>query len=189
MHFLSELAKEYGCYFWVENDTFFFRPEREGAQPIHLRRRVNLIAFSVRLSTAGQVEEVEARAWDTSQKTQISTTAKSSVLFPKMSNLSAVGKDRISRAYSGSTKRVIFAQNDGTTMEETQRFAESELRRLWKNLVTGDGSTIGNPAIRVGSILSIDDLGRFSGEYVVESARHELNQSGYRTSFQVRQHL
>ena len=83
----------------------------------------------------------------------------------------------------------MFASIHASTHEEAQRFADAELRRLRRNLITGDGATVGNPSLRVGTILFVDDFGRFSGEYVVESARHEINQGGYRTSFQVRQAL
>jgi phage protein D len=187
--FLEDLAREYGCRFWVEDETLFFRPEREGGLPIHLRRRVDLSAFSVRLSTAGQLAEVEARAWDTTQKAAIVATARASNSFRYTSKLSAAGTEQASRGASGKSKRVLFANIQANTHEEAQRFADAELRRLRRNLITGDGATVGNPAIRVGTVLFVDDFGRFSGEYVVESARHEMNQGGYRTSFEVRQAL
>jgi phage protein D len=189
LQFLEELAGEYGCMFWVENETLYFRPEREGGLPVELRRGIDLISLSVRLSTAGQVAEVEARSSSTSQKTQIVAVARASVSFPGIGKLSAAGVEQTTRGASGNARKVLHANIDATTQEEAQRYAEAELRRLRMNLVTGDGATIGNPEIRVGTVLSFSeaDLGRFHGHYFVDSVRHDLNESGYRTSFQMRQ--
>lgn len=185
--FLEQLASEYGCMFWVENNTLFFRPERTGGAPILLRRRVDLTAFSVRLSTAGQVAEVEARAWDTAQKTAITATARASDSFNFTGKLSAAGRHQAFRGADGNSRRVLFASIHAATHEEAQRFADAELKRLQRNLVTGDGATVGNPDVRVGSTVIIADMGRFSGEYLVDSVRHQINSSGYRTSFEIRQ--
>jgi phage protein D len=187
--FLEQLAGEYGCTFWVEDDTLFFRPEREGGVPIPLRRRVDLTAFSVRLSTAGQVAEVEARTWDTTQKATVVATARASNAFKYTGSLSSAGAQQAFRGVSGNSKRVMFANIRAASHEDAQRFADAELRRLRRSLITGDAATVGNPAIRVGSMVVIGDMGRFSGEYVVDSVRHQLNEGGYRTSFQIRQAL
>jgi phage protein D len=187
--FLEQLAREYGCMFWVEDETFFFRPERVGGAPIVLRRRVDLVSFSVRLSTAGQVAEVEARGWDTVQKAAVSATARASDSFSFTGKLSAAGTQQAFRGASGNSKRVLFANIHAATHEEAQRFADAELRRLRRNLVTGDAATVGNPDIHVGSTVIIDDMGRFSGEYVVDSVRHQINSGGFRTSFEIRQAL
>jgi phage protein D len=187
LQFLEGLAREYGATFWVEDDTFMFRPEREGGLPILLRRGVDLSAFSVRLSTVGQVAEIEARAWDTTQKQPIVATARANSSFSYMSKLSAAGADRTARGASGNSKRVLFADIQATTQEETQRFADAEMQRLQRNLITADGATVGNPGIHVGSTLIVDDFGRFSGDYMVDSVSHEIGQSGYRTSFHARQ--
>jgi phage protein D len=173
----------------VEDGTLFFRQEREGGIPIPLRRRFDLMAFSVRLTTAGQVAEVEARAWDTTQKKAIVATARADDSSGYVSKLSAAGAEQASRGASGKSRRVLFSGIRASTQEEAQRFADGELRRLRNNLVIADGTTLGNPAIRIGSTLLIGDMGRFSGEYIVQSVRHSLDESGFRTSFQARQPL
>jgi phage protein D len=72
---------------------------------------------------------------------------------------------------------------------EAQTLAHAELGKQQRNLLTAEGSTIGNPAIRVGTILTLENMGRFSGQYVVETARHDIGQAGYRTGFEMRQDL
>ena len=188
LELLDELATEYGCRFWVESDTLFFRPERVGSDTIALRRRLDLISLSVRLSTAGQVEEVEARTWDSANKKQITATARASELFPATDTLSSAGIDQTRRGASGNSKRVLHAEIDATTQEEAQRYAEAELRRLRRNLLTADAEVIGNPAIRVGTVVALSpaDVGRFHGEYIVDSARHDVDRNGYRTFLQMR---
>jgi phage protein D len=187
LQYLEQLASEYGCVFWVDDGLLHFQRDPLGVR-IPLRRRVNLAALSVRLSTAGQVGEVEARAWDTTQKQEIVAVARAAGSPAYAATLSIAGLEQTLQA-GASSKRVLFAGIDATTQEEAQRFADNELQRLRRNLVTAEGSTIGNPEIRVGTSLVIVEFGRFSGEYVVESARHVLDQGGYKTSFQARQYL
>jgi phage protein D len=65
-----------------------------------------------------------------------------------------------------------------------------ELRTKLNNRLTGSGTCIGNPEIRAGAMIRLDGLGPdFSGDYRVSSATHNMQASGYTTSFEVRKEL
>jgi hypothetical protein len=65
-----------------------------------------------------------------------------------------------------------------------------KLRNKLNNRLTGTGSAVGDPRIRAGSVIKLDDLGPdFSGNYRVAAANHTLDANGYRTSFKVRKEI
>ena len=56
-----------------------------------------------------------------------------------------------------------------------------------KDLVTGNGSTVGLPDLRAGRTVVIDGLGlRYSGKYLITETTHKIGGSGYTTDFTAR---
>lgn len=186
LEFIEHLAKANGFFFWVEGDTLSFKGSRVGAR-VHVTRGKNLISFSTRLSTSGQTSAVEVRGWDAAQKKAFSARAVTTQSQAYAVMLSATGQAQINGIGSYRSERVIYADGKVRTIAEAQKLADAELAEQGRALLTASGSAIGNPDIRVGSILILENMGRFAGDYVVETVRHDINQSGYRTSFTVRQ--
>jgi len=77
------------------------------------------------------------------------------------------------------------------TPVDAVKWALGEMRRRVNTKVTGRGSAIGDPRLRVGRTLSIAGVGsRFSGpNYRLTSVSHSFDSGGYRTSFEARQEL
>jgi uncharacterized protein involved in type VI secretion and phage assembly len=71
-----------------------------------------------------------------------------------------------------------------TTAGEASAVAQSTLDRLAKSFLEADGKAFGDPRLRAGDTVKIEDVGQFSGEYVLAQATHTYRGgTGYTTSF------
>lgn len=186
--FINELADSNGFSFWVEKNTLFFQARREGSQVI-VSRGKNLLSFSTRLTTAGHVQAVEVRGWDVSRKEPVSARALINQAPEYNAKLSLTGLLQIKGQSSKSSERVIFTDGSVKSAAEAKARADAEITKQRRNLLTADGSSIGNVDIQPGSTVLLNNMGRFSGSYVVNSARHAISESGYRTTFEMSQYL
>ena len=65
--------------------------------------------------------------------------------------------------------------------------AKAALNRVATEFITGEGSCIGNPDIKAGTVVELKGVGdRFGGQYYVVSCTHNIGQRGYHTFFTVR---
>lgn len=177
--FLEKLAEKYGYQFWVEAEKLFFKERREGTS-VDLVRGQNLLSFSTRLSTASLVGAVEVRYAGNQ-----TVTVRLDTLFKEIfERLPDVIEQQLKGGNGGKPiTTVLQLGNTVKSPEEAKRLAEVALENISRNLLEVEGSCIGDPAIQPGTILKVKGMLGFDGEYVVESATHTLNQSGYRTSF------
>ena len=59
--------------------------------------------------------------------------------------------------------------------------------KKYVELITGDGVSIGDPALRAGAVVEIAGLGsNFSGLYYIVRSTHSIGPGGYETGFSVR---
>lgn len=75
-----------------------------------------------------------------------------------------------------------------TTPVGSQSEADEHAKALYNDhavqTITGQGGTIGLPALRSGTVIMLQGLGpRFSGKYYIDQATHKLDGNGYLTSF------
>ncbi|MCP9835697.1 MULTISPECIES: phage late control D family protein [unclassified Cyanobium] len=193
LSFLQRLATRNGFQLWSENRTLFFMRRRPGPA-LRFRRGRNLVSFSARLSTAGQAAAVEVRSWNAARQELISATAAANLSPAYLSALSSTGLAQVigavGRVGSSSNTRVIHAQAEVNSISEAQAQAEQEMNDIRRQLITTNGSVVGDPLVKVGSVVMLEGMGRFSpGPYVVQSASHRLAASGYLTSFSMRPDL
>jgi uncharacterized protein len=179
--FIGVLAEEYGCDFWVLRRTLHFRRETPGNK-IKLRRGVNLLRIAVRLSTSGQVAGVAAQAWDTGSAQAMVAQANGEERKAYWGHLSAQA-----RTLLRSEAQVRHLR--GRDLAEAERRSEAEMRRLARQLIMAEGSTPGNPELRVGSVVELSNMGRFDGEYLAQSVRHSIGKDGFRTDFTLCLHV
>ncbi len=183
--FLQERALRIGYEMVVSDTTLFFRarPNRVSAE-LTLNREVELLDFSARLTTVGQVEEIFVKGWNPQDKEGITAH-------------STTGDEaRMGGAVSGpAMARQAFGDTGATAVETPVRDqAEAdELARGWfgemaLQYVEGQGLSIGRPDLRAGKMIEIAGIGRrFSGEYYVTTTEHIYRPAtGYRTAFTVR---
>ena len=90
----------------------------------------------------------------------------------------------------GESQAGITLVDEPVTLASAPRVIASHLIPKLNTRLTGSGSTIGNPRIKAGMVLRLEGIGRqFGGLYRVTSATHNLDGSGYRTSFEVRKEI
>jgi len=191
--FLQQLAQDNDFQLWAEGRTLFFLPLRPGPAVVFARRR-NLIAFSARLSTAGQVGEVEVRTRDVARDQAVTATASVGLSADFLGALSATGLVQVLGQALGlgaaGSKLVVHAEGRAANIQEAQTLADSTLAARRRQLLTAHGSVIGDPQVRVGSIVTLLGMGRFSlGLWTIQRVTHRIDQSGYRTDFTMRQIL
>jgi len=180
--FLEELAQANGYFLWVDRDTLYFKRDRPAPKPntIRLEWGKTLMSFSARLSTAGQVNEVEVRGWDPVQKQSLSARVKRRGTVT--AKLAPTGQKQIDKGTGGRSERII-AKAPVSNAQEAEAYAKAILAQ--QSLISGNGVSVGNPEIRVGTTLELSGIGRFDGSYTVTQVTHTLNDNGYQTSFQV----
>ncbi|WP_090111022.1 phage late control D family protein [Cohnella sp. OV330] len=72
---------------------------------------------------------------------------------------------------------------------EALRIAKQRLREKNKNYGKASLSLAGDVRMAASSTINVKGWGRFDGKYIIESARHTVDSSGYRTDIQIRKVL
>jgi phage protein D len=182
--FLAERALLAGAELSVDDKTVRFkRPNGAAAQPVELSWEEGLSEFSVRLTAADQVSEVEVRGWDPAQKRAISSTASDSQAAP---SIGVQPGDIRSSAFGSAT--ALVTERPVKDAAQAQAIAQAALDHAVGAIVRADGVTTGDPRIKAGARISIQGMGtRLSGTYDVTSTTHVCSPStGYQTRFSIR---
>jgi phage protein D len=189
--FLMERAKriDYEFFIGLDEDTgeevFSFIPRRDGrdARALQVRQFTwgeNLMSFTPRLSSTGQVAEVTVKGWDPRTKKGIEYTARARDLP------SSAPPDRSGPAKADSRTRNIVYDSPVASVEEAQRLAISMLMERANCYTKGTAQIIGLPDLRPGDTVNIGGVGcRFNGQYHVKKVVHSLGASGFTTTFDV----
>ena len=182
LDFLVELAKLNKYFVRVDSGTLYFgKQPLKPPETIQLEWGKNLLDFSPRLSTAGLVNEVVVRGWDPIQKQRISVSMTRATEKPSL--LSEAGLKQISKGSGGRSQRVVDVPV--ASLLEAEALADSILRNQQATAISGSGTCLGNPTMRVGGKLELRGIGRFSGSYFVSKVTHTIGGNGYLTSFEV----
>lgn len=181
--FVKKLADLDGYYLWADENTLHFKQQRPAPTSISLAWGRTLMSFSPRLTTAGQVQNVEVRGWDPVQKQSFSVTAQRPA--GPASGLSASGQTQLA-AGSGGQSTLLITDAPVASAQEAQDYGQAILANQQQTMITGNGTSVGYPDLQVGTKLDLQGVGRFSGAYTVQQATHTINAGGYQTSFEVR---
>lgn len=192
--FLDRLAREIGREVAVKDGVFEFRAPRpaqdapapggEPSDPLLLRQGSDLLRFRAVLTSAEQVKEVQVRGWDVATKTALVGTAPARTRSAQLSgpgvapaDLAAVFGDPV--YVTGDVPYRSQAEVDAAAAALSEQIAGASAEF--------EGTARGNPQIRAGAAIAIDNLGApFDGRYVVTTSRHSYDQGvGYRTHFAV----
>jgi phage protein D len=187
MALLKELARRSYFDVFVHWDRLYFRFPRPQTEAIVLEWGKSLSSFSPRLATAGQVGVQMVRDYDQ----ELATTIVS--LLPVVSAGARI--DTIVEQL-GSTildRLVAFGMSSLTdepieSFPDAATFAKAVLEAILEGLLEGYGDCIGIPELRAGEMVQIAGVGkRFGGAYRLRRVTHSIDNSGYRTSFEVTQ--
>ena len=179
--FLQELAALNGYAVWVEDGRLFFRKTRPTRSKLSLEWGRTLQSFTPRISTAGLVRKVVVKGYDPIQK-GFAGTADSPTTLP--AGLSPSGLLDVESGSGGRSELVIEGAPVSSEVE-AKTYAQAILDQIWQGAVTGSGTSPGQPEMRVGTVLALSKIGRFSADYVVTSVTHSVGEGGYQTSFEV----
>lgn len=182
--FINELAIRNNYEFFVFEKTLYFREKAKKRVPaVILEWGVNLSSFSPVINMVGQVSKVRGKYWDNKAKKALE------VEVDRVDEI-GIGGEKFStelvKEYYGEdvVEQLNFC---GESHEEALLSAKTMLNRKSANFLTGEGETIGIPALRAGRFVKLTGLGKkFSKTYYIYSTTHTINNTGYRTYFSVR---
>jgi len=164
--FLEALADHYGFAFFAERDTVRFRPQTgrgSDSKPVaELWYGEALHDFYAEITDTKSNHRVEVRSWDAEAAEEIVATAGST-----------------SADHTEVFRVPVMSRN------EAKQIADKKHSRHADGRIDGHGEADGNPQIRAGAVVTLEELGgRFSGDYYVTNATHRMGGSGYRTTFE-----
>ena len=181
LHFLRRLLARYDADLQVVANELHATP-RSQAQRNALQLDMNSQLHEVRIlaDLAHQVTQVTATGWDFQQGTPISAASQTTSLGP---GAGQTGKDWMTQALSARSEQL--AQYATLNQTEAQALADAEFAQRSRRFVVARGVAEGNPALRVGTYLTLTGLGpRFSNTYYTTGTVHRFDTSkGYATEF------
>jgi len=184
MEFLRERASRIGFELFVQDGTLnFHQPKTE--EELSLKWLSDIHSFHVRMASSEQVEEVEVRGWDYSQKRLMLSKAKNKKV------LTQIEKSRDNDSKSKFTDKVptpkmIVVDQPFFTPKEGDRMAQALCDELGGQFTCADARGEGNPKIRPGRVVKLDGIGPYSGKYYITDTRHSYQESVYTTEFSIR---
>lgn len=190
--FLSGLAREIGYEVAVSDDKFDFGPPRSAADapsaagtassPLVLELGHDLLRVRSSVTSAEQVKETQVRGWDTAQKKAIVGTAPA-----RTASAELPGANPADLAHTFGDPTYVGTDVPYRVQTEVDVAAKAVAEQIAGAFAELDAVTRGNPKIRAGAAVSIDNIGPpFDGKYTVTTSRHHFEQTaGYVTQFAV----
>ena len=189
--FLSGRAREIGFEVGVEEGKFSFRkptPSTEGPadgdfatqDPTQLVLGQELLEFTPRVTSSGQVKEVQVRGWDPMEKRVLVGSAQAAATSARL-------------AASPGSLASVFGDPVHVTVDRplgSQSALEAAAKAIAEGIAStfaeAEGTARGNPRLKAGAAVSVgvvaDD---FAGQYTLTQTRHVFDSNGYRTRFVV----
>lgn len=186
LEFLQQRADKIDYELAVEGEILHFRPRpNHQSEVLKLTRQVELLEFFPRLNTLNQHQEVTVRGWNPKAKQEF-VSQTTGLDGNKLMKGATSGPERVRKAFGGTGD--VSVDVPVASQEEADQLAKSWFARMALGHVAGEGTCIGQPVMRAGSVVQIDGLGeRFSGLYYVISVEHSYKPTrGYRTAFSVK---
>lgn len=184
MEFFRERAARIGFELFIQDGKLNFRKPKVD-QSLQVKWLKDLHSFRVRVSSAEQVSEVEVRGWDYTRKQPIVERATKEKVLTSTKN----GKgSKTSNSFKGKppTPKMMVVDQPLFSSGEAKKMAQSLCDELGGEFVLADAKGEGNPKIRPGRVIKLNDLADYSGEYYVTETRHFYHDRVYHTDFSVR---
>jgi phage protein D len=184
MQFLRDRASRIGFELFIQDGQLHFRKPKPGKE-LAMKWLKDVSSFRVRVTSAEQVKEVEVRAWDYGEKRAIVANKQKESVITDTQN--GKGSDT-SMKFNGkppTPKRMVVDQ-PVFKPKEAEQIAQAVCDEIGGQFIGADASAEGNPLIRPGKVIKIEELGPHSGKYYVTETRHIYHERVYKTDFSVR---
>lgn len=183
LEFLMQRAWRIGFECFVADGKLFFRKPPTSDSGLTITWGNELLSFRPRITLAEQVDEVIVKGWDVEKQEAIIGRASRGNLYPKVDE----PKDGASWAQRFGRGRLVIVDQPVISQAEADVLAAARLDEISGAFVEAEGVAFRRPDLRAGQMVKIEGLGRrFSGSYLVTSARHEFTPEGLKTYFAVR---
>jgi uncharacterized protein involved in type VI secretion and phage assembly len=185
MEFLRDRAAKIGFELFVHNGELHFRKPKPNSEELTLTWLTDLRSFRVRTSSAEQVDEVEVRGWDYSQKRAIVSNKKTAKVITETN--SGIGKETHSK-FTGKrpNPKMIVVDRPVFNAKEADAIAQALCDELGGQYVAADAKAEGNPKIQPGKVVQLKDMEQHNGKYYITETRHSFVARVYTTEFSVR---
>jgi phage protein D len=190
--FLQGLAAESGRQLRVlDGKLDFLEPARSAGapppggepdtNPLVLQHGTDLLRLRATVTSAEQVSEVQVRGWDVAQKRALVGTAPAETTSAQLSSTPA----ELAEKFGGRSYVVVDVPY--RTQAQVDTAAKSVADQLAGAFAELEGVARGNPKLRAGTPVALDNLGKpFDGKYTLSSTRHRYDPAtGYTTAFVV----
>ena len=178
--FLKYLARRnHYELFVLDNELNFVKPAAGGSTEVALKCGQEVADLRMRLNALGQVGEVIVRGWDVFQKKEIVGKADKGKLTKGCGKKYGI---ELAEGAFGKSKAYVTnypVKNQG----EANDLAKALLGGTANQFLTGTGRSRGNPDIKPGATVKLEQFGDYSGSYYVVASRHHIGQQGYITDF------
>jgi phage protein D len=183
--FLRGLAREIGYEVVVRDGQFSFRrplpataaPDAAGrpvTDPLVLHMGTDLLRLRTVVTAAEQVTGVQARGWDVAQKRALVADAPARTSSAELPSVTPAG---LADTFGG---RVYVATDvPYRSQAEVDAAAGALAEQIAGAFAELDGVARGNPELRAGTAIALDNLGApFDGKYTITSSRHLYDATG-----------
>ncbi|HVQ92406.1 MAG TPA: VgrG-related protein [Mycobacteriales bacterium] len=190
--FLQGLAAEAGCQLSVVDGKLNFgKPTRSSSapppggepdsNPLVLQHGTDLLRLRATVTSAEQVSQVQVRGWDVAQKRALVGTAPAETTSAQLSTTPA----ELAGKFGGRTFVAVDVPHRSQAQVDTAAKAMAD--QLAGAFAELEGVSRGNPKLRAGTAIALDNLGPpWNGKYTVTSTRHLYEPAtGYTTAFVV----
>lgn len=199
LQFLTRLAAENGWLMTVDHAgalggnvlrfTSFFA---HVLPDVKFRYGENLIEFSPRLTTVGEILRVTTRFWIPQLKVEMTVTAgwNWDRQALEVSAVPSFGLPDGSATSSSESEVPTMLLDEEVSARTASRVMLAKLIGKLNERLTGTASIIGDTRLRPGGVVQIDGVGNmFGGLYRVTEVTHSLGTDGFRTAFEVRKEV
>jgi phage protein D len=190
--FLQGLAADAGCQLSVVDGKLNFGKPTRSAQapppggepdtnPLVLQHGTDLLRLRATVTSAEQVSQVQVRGWDTVQKRALIGTAPAETTSAQLATTPA----ELAGTFGGRT--FVAVDVPYRSQAQVDAAAKAVAEQLAGAFAELDGVARGNPKLRAGTAIALDNLGPpWDGKYTLTSTRHVYDPSGgYTTAFVV----
>lgn len=186
MSFLRQRAARIGFELFVRDRKLYFRPPTAEQENLKLTWLTDVRSFNVRVSSTEQVKTVEVRGWDYTKKEPIVSTADSEQVLTQLDPSQSGTETSTAFEKMPEEPKLVVVDQPMFKPKEADAMAQALCDELGGQFVVADAVAEGNPDLRPGVKIELEEMGPYNGEYYVTDTRHVYADRVYETEFSVR---